>query len=146
MLDEAWADSTIYGAMNTKEVLERLIVCDGQKNRGFRKSIFDPKLRECGVATGPHTTHQTMVQLIYASKLLKQGEMPTLHLTNSQTINSMKKSNTVAKLKSYKQGVEVMPKYLKPKKIDKSGPNRQSALQEKFNKINQKYSPGKKSI
>ena len=29
-IDEAWADSTVYGCLTTKEVLERLIVCDGQ--------------------------------------------------------------------------------------------------------------------
>ena len=28
-LDESWADACIYGAINTKEVIERLIVCDG---------------------------------------------------------------------------------------------------------------------
>ena len=28
-LDESWAAACIYGAINTKEVIERLIVCDG---------------------------------------------------------------------------------------------------------------------
>ena len=27
--DEAWADSLVLNALNTKEVIERLIVCDG---------------------------------------------------------------------------------------------------------------------
>ena len=28
-IDEAWAESAIYGAINAKEVVERLIVSDG---------------------------------------------------------------------------------------------------------------------
>jgi hypothetical protein len=28
-IDEVWAESNIFGALNAKEVVERLIVCDG---------------------------------------------------------------------------------------------------------------------
>ena len=35
-IDEAWSVSSIYGALTTKEVLERMIVCDGQPKRGYR--------------------------------------------------------------------------------------------------------------
>ena len=40
-IDECWAESDIFGGLNTKEVIERLIVCDGQPTRGFRKSFFN---------------------------------------------------------------------------------------------------------
>lgn len=53
-IDESWAESCIYGVMNTKEVIERLIVCDGQIKRGFRNSMFSDELKVCGVATGRH--------------------------------------------------------------------------------------------
>jgi len=36
VLDSSWADSCIFGALNPMEALERLIVCDGQPQRGFR--------------------------------------------------------------------------------------------------------------
>lgn len=53
-IDESWAESCIYGVMNTKEVIERLIVCDGQPKRGFRESMFSDELKLCGIATGRH--------------------------------------------------------------------------------------------
>jgi len=40
-IDETWAESNIFGGLNSKEVIERLIVCDGQPTRGFRKSLFN---------------------------------------------------------------------------------------------------------
>jgi len=51
-VDETWAESNIYGGMNTSEVIERLIVCDGQPSRGFRKSVFNNELLFCGIAAG----------------------------------------------------------------------------------------------
>ena len=40
-IDETWAESNIFGGLNAKEVIERLLVCDGQPTRGFRKSLFN---------------------------------------------------------------------------------------------------------
>lgn len=37
----SWADSCIFGVLNPLEALERLIVCDGQAQRGFRNAIFN---------------------------------------------------------------------------------------------------------
>ena len=42
VIDESWAESNIFGAITAEEVVERLIVCDGQPTRGFRKSMFNP--------------------------------------------------------------------------------------------------------
>ena len=35
-IDEGWSETLIYGALSTKEVIERMIVCDGQPQRGWR--------------------------------------------------------------------------------------------------------------
>jgi uncharacterized protein YkwD len=43
-IDETWAESNIFGGLNAKEVVERLIVCDGQPTRGFRKSLYNDQL------------------------------------------------------------------------------------------------------
>jgi len=72
-LDEAWADSLVFNALTTKEVVERLIVCDGQPRRGFRASMFSPDLKMCGVATAPHKDHTTVIQMIYVDRFLEQG-------------------------------------------------------------------------
>ena len=80
-IDESWADACIYGAINTKEVIERLIVCDGQLKRGFRASLFSDDLKLCGIATGVHSSsHGNMIQISYVNKLLKEGEMKTINI------------------------------------------------------------------
>lgn len=79
-IDEAWAESNIFGAASAQEVVERLIVCDGQPTRGFRKSLFNEDLKLCGIATGPHATHDNMIQFEYVKNLLKDGEQPTINV------------------------------------------------------------------
>lgn len=61
VIDESWAESNIFGAITAEEVVERLIVCDGQPTRGFRKSLFNPHLHLCGIYSGAHKTHENMV-------------------------------------------------------------------------------------
>jgi uncharacterized protein YkwD len=60
-IDETWSETSIFGALNTKEVLERIIVCDGQPQRGFRKSMFSSDFKVCGLSTSSHAKQQTMV-------------------------------------------------------------------------------------
>ena len=55
--------------------MERLIVSDGQVQRGFRLSLFNEDLKIVGIAVGSH--NQTMASLLYATKWLKEGEEPT---------------------------------------------------------------------
>lgn len=40
-IDETWGESNIYGGLNAKEVIERLLVSDGQPTRGFRTNLFN---------------------------------------------------------------------------------------------------------
>ena len=35
-IDETWAESNIFGGLDALEVVERLVVSDGQPKRGFR--------------------------------------------------------------------------------------------------------------
>ena len=41
VIDETWAESNIFGAVDAREVVERLIVCDNQPTRGYRKTLFN---------------------------------------------------------------------------------------------------------
>jgi hypothetical protein len=59
--------------VTAKEVVERLIVDDGQKARGYRKSLFNPEMIHCGIATGPHATMDNVILLEYSSAILKDG-------------------------------------------------------------------------
>lgn len=56
------------------EALERLIVCDGQPQRGFRKAIFNPDFKSCGICCDQHATHENVVQLLYVQRLWRPDE------------------------------------------------------------------------
>ena len=86
----------MYGAINAREVVEKLIVSDGQPKRGFRSSVFSDELKICGIATGQHKAADNLIQIDYANKLLAEGEAPTINVSNpeqldNETLNSLKK-------------------------------------------------------
>jgi len=55
--------------------MERLIVCDGQPKRGFRRAIFSQEFKQCGVCCGDHSTHDNTVQLLYVCKICKAEDL-----------------------------------------------------------------------
>ena len=87
VIDETWAESNIFGAMNAIEVTERLIVCDGQPTRGFRKSLFNASLNYCGIAAGKHDSHDNMVQLEYVKAFLENGQTPSISIKISPEVS-----------------------------------------------------------
>mmetsp|Transcript_33648 Transcript_33648/g.51915 ORF Transcript_33648/g.51915 Transcript_33648/m.51915 type:complete len:177 (-) Transcript_33648:1143-1673(-) len=97
LIDEAWAESSLYGVLNTKEVIERLIVCDGQPKRGFRQSMFSDELKMCGVGTALHISHDNMVQIEYVNKLLAEGEMKTINIINSGAVSKAQMNDMMEK-------------------------------------------------
>lgn len=72
-IDEIWAESMCFSMLTANEVMERLIVDDGQPARGHRKSIFNKDLKFCGIATGPHTTMDNVVLFEYTKNILREG-------------------------------------------------------------------------
>ena len=85
-IDETWAESNIFGGLDAKEVVERLIVCDGQPTRGFRKSLYNDQLHQCGIFSGLHSTHDNLIQIEYVKKILSEGEAPSI---NIQVVNEV---------------------------------------------------------
>jgi hypothetical protein len=79
-IDEYWAESNIFGGLNAEEVVERLLVCDGQPTRGFRKQLFSVDMKMCGIATGTHSANDNVIQIEYVNDLLKQGQAPSVKL------------------------------------------------------------------
>ncbi|MEI6141410.1 MAG: CAP domain-containing protein, partial [Mariniphaga sp.] len=55
-----------YGNNNARRIVISMIVNDGIKARTFRKSIFEPKYRQVGVACGPHQAYEYMCVVDYA--------------------------------------------------------------------------------
>ena len=60
-IDDAWAESICFQVLTAREVIERLVVNDGQPARGHRKNLFNPELKNCGIACGPHETLDNIV-------------------------------------------------------------------------------------
>ena len=79
-IDETWGESNIFGGLDSAEVIERLIVSDGQIKRGFRKNMFNENINLCAVATGPHSVHHNMIQVEYVKNLLEKGAAPTINI------------------------------------------------------------------
>ena len=56
------------------EALEKLLVCDGQKNRANRSPIFNKELLECAIAMHHHPQIGSVIQVIYINKLYFKPE------------------------------------------------------------------------
>ena len=55
-----------YGNNNARRIIMSMIVNDGIKARTFRKSIFEPRFHQVGVACGPHKAYTYMCVIDYA--------------------------------------------------------------------------------
>jgi hypothetical protein len=61
------AEDISYGYVTAREVVTQLIVDPGVPDRGHRANIFDPALRQAGIACGPHRTYRAMCVVDFAS-------------------------------------------------------------------------------
>jgi hypothetical protein len=86
LIDEAWAESLCFGATTPEDVLERMLVDDGQASRGHRKNIFSREMKVIGIATAPHMETGNVVLFEYAKSILREGELPTIHITVAEEI------------------------------------------------------------
>lgn len=74
VINETWAESSCFGSVTPEEVLEQMIVNDGQTHRGFRKNIFNKLLKIVGVACGNHSAGGSIAQFEYAKGVLRLGD------------------------------------------------------------------------
>lgn len=72
--------------VSATEVIERLVVDDGQPARGHRKNVFSSEMSFCGVASGLHASLDNIILLEYAKAILKQGEMPNINITIQEEV------------------------------------------------------------
>jgi hypothetical protein len=61
------AEDISYGYVTAREVVTQLIVDPGVPDRGHRANIFDPALRQAGIACGPHRYYRAMCVVDFAS-------------------------------------------------------------------------------
>lgn len=54
-IDSLWSENLLLGGFKPKEIVEYMLVSDGDKTRGLRNNILNPKLKFMGIAVGPHS-------------------------------------------------------------------------------------------
>ena len=81
VIDESWAESLCFSMVSANEVIERLVVDDGQASRGHRKNLFSKEMNYCGISTGLHASMDNVILFEYAKCILKEGEMPSINIT-----------------------------------------------------------------
>ncbi len=60
------AENIGYGEKKARELVMRLIIDDGVRNRGHRNNIFNHEFKVVGIATGKHTVYGSMCVMVFA--------------------------------------------------------------------------------
>jgi hypothetical protein len=85
-IDGTWAESLCFGLVSVNEVIEKLVIDDGQAKRGNRKNVFNPELKHLGIFSGVHSAMDNVIIFEYAGYILKDGEMPAMNLEVEEDI------------------------------------------------------------
>lgn len=85
-IDGMWAESMCFGLISANEVIEKLIIDDGQAKRGNRKNVFSSELKNIGIFSGVHASMDNVIILEYTGIILKDGEMPTMNMQVEEDI------------------------------------------------------------
>jgi hypothetical protein len=75
-----------FGMLSAIEVIERLVVDDGQKSRGHRKNVFNKEMTYCGIACGIHSQEDNIVLFEYAKGILREGELPSINVSVQEEV------------------------------------------------------------
>ena len=62
--DGEFAPLIEYGGRNPEMTVTNLVVCDGDKTRGYRKTLFEPTVKKIGVCNGTHKMFKTVSVII----------------------------------------------------------------------------------
>jgi hypothetical protein len=85
-IDYLWSENLMFGGYKPKEIVEYMLVSDGDAQRGLRKNIFNPELKLMGVAVGPHPEGGSVTVVDFVSKELAPGELPTMQVEATDEI------------------------------------------------------------
>ena len=87
-----------FGGINAINVLNNLVIGDGDPNRGHRNTIFNPSFNLIGVASGNHPEFGTLTVIVLCTNFVsynKQDDAPlyiqekTVNVGNSYNSNSL---------------------------------------------------------
>lgn len=106
-IDSLWSENMILGGYKSKEIVEYMLVADGDKRRGLRNNIFNPKLKLMGVAVAPHSKAGSVTVVDFVNRELATGELPTIEIEEADEIPEEMKE--YIKKKSLQGKVKVIP-------------------------------------
>jgi hypothetical protein len=66
-LEGAWGECIDFGSNTARRIVMQLIIDDGVKDRGHRKTIFNPQFNIIGTAFGPHSGFGSMCVIDFAA-------------------------------------------------------------------------------
>jgi len=85
-VDGLWSENLIFGGFKPREIVEYMLIADGDRSRGLRKNIFNPKLKSMGVACGPHPAAGSVTVVDFVTKEIGVGEMPSIQIESTDEI------------------------------------------------------------
>ena len=97
VIDEAWAESTLFGCVSAEEVVLQMVICDGHpKARGYRSTLFSKDVKKVGVGVSTHTKLDSAVVLTFAKGILSKEQTEKINYTvtdhvSQELVDKMKK-------------------------------------------------------
>ena len=70
--DISIAENISYGGMSPRQILIFLLIDDGVRNRGHRKTLLNPDFKTVGVSFGSHPVYETMCVMDFAGSFTEE--------------------------------------------------------------------------
>ena len=85
-IDSLWSENLLLGGIKPREIVEYMLVSDGDKSRGQRKNLFNPKIGVMGIAWGLHPECGSVTVVDFVGKEIEKGGIPAMEIETTEKI------------------------------------------------------------